>query len=187
MRTWPIIALALPLTIAACAKEQVTTHAANPAFARTVTRTETKTQDQVQLASLDISDEIARRCHLPTAHFPFDSAAVSAEAQTALDELAHCFTAGELSGQRMKIVGHADPRGTPEYNLGLGQRRAGAVAEYLNLRGLPPDRVETSSLGEIEATGTTEEGWARDRRVEILISDEAVVLEKGKQPKQTEH
>jgi peptidoglycan-associated lipoprotein len=71
----------------------------------------------------------------------------------------------------MKLVGHADPRGEVEYNFGLGQERAGSVAEFLKERGVPSSRMVTSSRGEIEATGTEEMSWARDRRVQILLAD----------------
>jgi peptidoglycan-associated lipoprotein len=125
------------------------------------------------IGSIHVDDEIARLCNLPVAQFAFDSAAVEGEAARALDALAECFTVGALEGRALSIVGHADPRGPLDYNFGLGQRRAGSVAAYLGSRGLSDARMTTSSLGELEASGHDEGGWARDRKVEISLADEA--------------
>lgn len=122
--------------------------------------------------SIQIEDKILKACgNVPTARFAFDSAAIEGEAAKVLDALAVCFVAGPLKGKGMKLVGHADPRGETEYNLALGQKRAGSVAEYLAKKGLEPGRVATSSKGEFEATGTDEEGWARDRKVDVLLAE----------------
>ncbi|WP_437600653.1 OmpA family protein [Sorangium sp. So ce590] len=122
--------------------------------------------------SIRIDDKILKACgDLPTARFAFDSTAIEGEAASALDALARCFVSGPLKGKGMKLIGHADPRGETEYNLGLGQKRAGSVAEYLAKKGLEQGRIATSSKGEFEATGADEEGWARDRKVDILLAD----------------
>jgi peptidoglycan-associated lipoprotein len=116
-----------------------------------------KEMDRGTRGSIRVDEEIARRCNLPTAHFEFDSSALSPSAAQALDALGACFTTGPLKGRSMKIVGHADPRG------------AGSVAQYLEQKGLESDRLLTSSMGELEATGHDESGWAADRKVEILL------------------
>jgi len=90
--------------------------------------------------------------------------------------VAGCFREGELAGRHLKIVGHGGSRGREAYNLALGQRRASAVASYLVGRGLPEARIKTTSVGEYEAKGKEESGWRRDRRVEILLGDEAELL-----------
>jgi peptidoglycan-associated lipoprotein len=118
-----------------------------------------------------ISDAIAKMCNLPEARFDFDSSSVSGGAQAMLDKLAECFLTGKGKGKNMKIVGHADERGETEYNFALGQRRAGSIANYLSKKGLGDDRVASSSAGELEASGTDKTGWARDRKVEILLAD----------------
>ena len=122
-------------------------------------------------ASIEIDPKIAEMCEIPTAHFEFDSSALGEDAQTALDALAACFTDGPAAGKGMRLVGHADPRGTEEYNLALGQRRAGSVAGYLGDKGLGEDLLETSSKGELEATGTDEASWAADRKVQIFLAE----------------
>jgi peptidoglycan-associated lipoprotein len=127
--------------------------------------------DDSEPAPVRIDDKIAKMCSLPSSHFDFDSAQVSDAARGMLDALADCFVGGPAKGKGMRIVGHADPRGETEYNFALGQRRAGAVASYLMKKGLGEDRIATSSRGEIEATGTDEAGWARDRKVEVFLAE----------------
>ncbi len=72
------------------------------------------------------------------------------------------------------LQGHADERGSTEYNLALGQRRSDAVAEVLISGGVFPDQVETISYGEERprALGSNEAAWAENRRVEIIYTDE---------------
>jgi peptidoglycan-associated lipoprotein len=118
-----------------------------------------------------IDDRIVKMCNLPEAHFDFDSAAVSEAAKNMLEKLADCFLNGAGKGKNMRIVGHADPRGETEYNFALGQRRAGSVAQYLGNKGLGEDRIATSSRGELDATGTEESGFSRDRKVEIVLAE----------------
>ena len=123
-------------------------------------------------SAVKIDDKIIKACgDLPTARFAFDSSEVTPEAQNVLDALARCFISGPLKGKGMKLVGHADARGETEYNLGLGQQRAAAIASFLAKKGLEDGRMAKSSKGEFEATGTDEEGWAKDRKVEILLAD----------------
>jgi len=122
--------------------------------------------------SVHIEDRILKACgDIPKAHFAFDSASIEGDAASALDALARCFTSGPLAGKGMKLVGHADPRGETEYNFGLGQKRAGSVAEFLAKKGLEKSRVDTSSRGELEASGVDDAGWARDRRVDVFLAE----------------
>jgi peptidoglycan-associated lipoprotein len=122
--------------------------------------------------SVRIEDRILKACgDIPRAHFAFDSSQIEGDAAHALDALARCFVTGPLSGKGMKLVGHADPRGETEYNFGLGQKRAGSVAEFLGKKGLEKSRVETSSHGELEASGDEEESWAQDRRVDVFLAN----------------
>jgi len=122
--------------------------------------------------SVHIEDRILKACgDIPTARFAFDSTDIEPEATKALAALATCFTTGPLAGKAMKLVGHADPRGETEYNFGLGQKRAGSVAEFLGKKGVGKNRVETSSRGELEATGIDDEGWAEDRKVDVFLAE----------------
>lgn len=71
---------------------------------------------------------------------------------------------------RVRLEGHADERGTREYNIGLGERRANAVSQALQLRGVSARQISVVSYGEERpvALGHTEEAWAQNRRVEIV-------------------
>jgi len=121
--------------------------------------------------SVHIEDKIINACgDIPTAHFAFDSAAIGPDAAISLDALARCFVSGPLKGRSMRLVGHADPRGETEYNVALGQRRAGSVASFLAGKGMERVKIQTLSKGAFEATGIDEEGWARDRKVEVFLA-----------------
>lgn len=73
-------------------------------------------------------------------------------------------------GQRLLLEGHCDWRGTAEYNLALGDRRASAVKKYLQTLGVAVDRVETLSKGSLEASKNADnETMQKDRRVELVI------------------
>lgn len=76
------------------------------------------------------------------------------------------------NSKTVRLEGHADERGTREYNLALGERRANAVANYLSVNGISRDRIETVSYGEERpvATGHDEESWAQNRRVELFLN-----------------
>jgi peptidoglycan-associated lipoprotein len=71
----------------------------------------------------------------------------------------------------MNLVGHADPRGEEEYNMVLGGRRADNVQHFLVSVGLPTGQAMTTSRGEMDATGTDEAGWAKDRRVDVVLAN----------------
>jgi len=122
-------------------------------------------------ASIVVDPKIAEMCEVPTANFDFDSSDLGSDAQAALDALGTCFTTGPGKGKGMRLVGHADPRGTEEYNMALGSRRAGSVADYLGGKGIEDANLETSSKGELEAAGTDEATWASDRKVEIFLAE----------------
>lgn len=122
-------------------------------------------------SDVTIDPRIVALCGISEPNFAYNSDALSKQAKATLDALATCFVSGPAVGKNMRLVGHADPRGDEEYNFGLGQRRADKVGGYLAKRSLGSDRVETSSRGELDATGTDEAGWTRDRKVEILLAE----------------
>jgi len=126
--------------------------------------------DDANRATAAVDDKIAKMCDLPEARFDFNSSSIGADARRVIDVIARCFLEGPGKGKNLHIVGHADPRGEEEYNFALGQRRAGSVATLLRKAGLGEDRVGTTSRGELDATGTDDAGWARDRRVEIQLA-----------------
>lgn len=123
-------------------------------------------------STVRISDEILRACNIPDAdaYFAFDSARLTTFDGRPLDALATCFESGPMKGRRMSLVGHADPRGSAEYNMTLGQSRADAVESYLSGRGLGRSAMASTPRGALDATGHDETGWAHDRRVDVLLA-----------------
>ncbi len=165
-------ACALALAAAACAdkKPPETPHGDDVAVEKHDTPKKTDHDDDSLAANADVDGEVAKMCDLPEAHFELNSAALSGKAKSVLDKLAECFKSGPGKDKRMSITGHADPRGTEDDNFALGQRRSGSVGVYLQKAGLGENRIDTGSRGELDATGTDEAGWAKDRRVEIRLA-----------------
>lgn len=124
-------------------------------------------------SNVSISDEIRTRCGIPDedAYFQFDSARVTSSDRSPLDLVAKCFTQGPLAGHSVKLVGRADPRGSSDYNLTLGQSRADAVGGYLDARGLAKDKTQPTSRGAMDASGSDEGGWKHDRRVDVILGN----------------
>ena len=123
--------------------------------------------------SVSVSSDLLSSCNLKlgnASQFGFDDAVLTESDRIALDGIATCFTSGPLQGARLRIVGRADPRGTAEYNMALGENRAVSVAGYLSQKGVDTGRMEETSRGALDATGTDEAGWANDRRVDISIA-----------------
>ena len=120
-----------------------------------------------------VSEEIAATCRLTLAsvehapRFGFDQSALPLQDSDTIEQVALCVTTGPLAGRGLVLVGRADPRGESDYNLALGGRRASSVGEYLSRLGVESSRVVQTSRGELDATGVDEEGWQRDRRVDI--------------------
>ena len=119
---------------------------------------------------LGIEDEILRLCpNVKPPRFGYDSAAVKQEFRNTLVALAECMNDGALKGKELLLIGHADPRGEEDYNMALGGRRAESVRGALTSLGVAESRMDVSSRGELEATGTDEAGYAKDRRVDIKL------------------
>ncbi|MCC6899643.1 MAG: OmpA family protein [Polyangiaceae bacterium] len=132
-----------------------------------------KPGDNPSQSQINISDEIKKACGITDvdAHFAFDSANVREQDHKVLGQLATCFTSGPLAGREMRLVGHADPRGEPEYNMVLGGKRADNVKGFIAKKGMNADKIATTSRGEMDATGTEEASWLKDRRVDVVLGD----------------
>jgi len=159
----------LSVTLVGCTLFGCKTKSADTATEPPVSRPVAEVEPEPEASDVALDQAVADLCQIPTAHFRFNSTKLDADAKSALDALATCFISGPASGKTLRLVGHADPRGDEEYNFGLGQRRAGSVAAYLEKRGLGADRIETSSRGELDARGSDEDGWASDRKVAIYF------------------
>ena len=105
-----------------------------------------------------------------TVYFGFDSSELAGEAQATLDRQAAFLNVNPT--MVVIIEGHADERGTREYNLALGDRRAVAVRDYLLAKGLNVARVRTVSYGKERpaVSGSNEESWEKNRRAATVLN-----------------
>ena len=117
--------------------------------------------------------EVRRADALTPIHFAFDEYAIRPEYARILNENATWLKANERN--LVLIEGHADERGTVEYNLALGERRAKAAYDYLVSLGVAPDRLKTVSYGkEVPlCQQSTEDCWARNRRDHFAVTSKA--------------
>ncbi len=105
---------------------------------------------------------------LPTVYFGFDKFAIESAERAKLDQAAAHLKAN--AKDRLLVEGSCDWRGTAEYNLGLGDRRANAVKQYLVQIGVEESRVDTKSLGDSKAAENGSEAQMKeDRRAELVV------------------
>lgn len=131
-------------------------------------------QDDVDVGDLSGSlSEVNARAHergwIRDAFFAFDAFTLTPESQ---DNLA--ISAAWLKSHtefNLVIEGHADERGTQQYNLALGEKRANAAKDYLAALGVPASKIRTISYGEERpfATGSNERAWAQNRRAHLVL------------------
>ena len=102
--------------------------------------------------------------------FEFDSSSLDASSKAALDENVRIMR--EHPDVQVELQGHADERGTTEYNLALGARRADAVKRYMSSAGVAASRLTVVSYGEERpiASGSNESAWSKNRRAEFRIA-----------------
>lgn len=102
--------------------------------------------------------------------FDFDSAALGGDSKQALDE--NSTIMAQYTDIKLDVQGHADERGTTDYNMALGQKRADSVVQYLLARGVSSSRVRSVSYGEERPLDgrSTETAWAMNRRAEFVIT-----------------
>lgn len=110
------------------------------------------------------TDELANR----VVYFEFDRSNIPSEHLNTLD--AHARHLIDNPDLKIRLEGHADERGSREYNIGLGDRRAQAVRRILLFQGVGNDQISTVSYGEERPAvqGHNEQAWAKNRRVEIV-------------------
>src|SRR6266852_2695889 len=121
------------------------------------------------LAALGKSTEAVRTLLATMIHFEYDKALIRGGDASVLDQKVAILQAN--AGLRIRISGHCDERGSDEYNLALGNRRATAAKQYLVSHGIDGSRIETVSYGEERpiAQGHDEDSWAQNRRDEFEI------------------
>ena len=154
--------------LAACGKKDVKTDA-------TPVSTSQTGADSSGVGSANASEEgadapgplegmLAKR----TIYFDFDSSEIRGEGTDIV--AAHAKYLAGRGGMKVRLEGHTDERGSREYNIGLGERRAQAVRRALLLQGATESQLSTVSYGEERpaAAGSDEAAWAKNRRVEIV-------------------
>ncbi len=158
MNTFKRLTLVLALVVAmgagfGCAKKQTATDTA-PVVA-------TDDGSAIERAAQAISDGVV--------YFDFDKSDIKAESRDMLRQKAELMKA--YPSIRVRIEGNCDARGTQEYNLALGERRARAAYEYLVMLGVNPDQMEMISYGKerpaVEGTGPSV--WAQNRRDDFRV------------------
>lgn len=124
------------------------------------------------ITAVHVEPTIMSTCNIPPpkTYFEFDSAQLREQADTTLTAVAQCLSSGPLKGHPITVTGHADPRGTDEYNMQLGKSRAESVSEYLSGSGLDKGKINVVSKGEQEASENDPSGWPYDRRVDIRLT-----------------
>jgi len=113
---------------------------------------------------------LTEQCRSTRVFFPLDSSTLGSDSLSSLSDQASCFG---LQNINVRIEGHCDERGTTDYNVALGLRRAEVVKRYLVSQGVPPSRISTTSYGEEKplVNGSNESAWSQNRRAEIILSE----------------
>lgn len=104
-------------------------------------------------------------CQLQAAYFAFDESGLDDTARGALESNMACMRERNITS--VQITGMTDPRGTEEYNMALGDRRARSTRDHMQRLGVNRRNMTTRSVGEEMATGADEYSWGRDRRAEF--------------------
>ena len=156
------LAAAVSLAIAGCSKPKEPApeiKEPTPAPAAEATPAATPAPAPVETAP-------AAAAQFETVFFGFDSSTLDASAQEVLRKDAAFLKAN--AGSKYQLEGHCDERGSPEYNLALGERRANTAKEFLVSEGVTAAQISIISYGEERpaSQGTGEEAWSKNRRVE---------------------
>ena len=121
---------------------------------------------QIDTSAIDDSAMDAATAADTVFYFDYDKALLKPESRAALLEHAASLNSSPRS---VRLEGHADERGTREYNMALGERRANAVKEFMVLQGVSAGLIEVISYGEERAAsyGSNDSAWSMNRRVEL--------------------
>ncbi len=160
-------AAAEPAPAAAAAVEPAPAVAAAPAAEGTCTSDEQCAAKELCVSQRCVAITAGLAECRATAHFEFDRADVRQDDQPTLQRAARCLSA--LPGEKAQVEGNADERGTEQYNIALGFRRAHSVAKYLRDLGVPAKGVSEVSFGKERplCTDSSESCWAQNRRAEV--------------------
>lgn len=119
----------------------------------------------------ELNRYVQEKGYVRDAFFTYDEANLDADAQAALTSSATWLKSDQGAGYKLLIEGHCDERGTEQYNLALGDRRANTAREYLATLGVNGARIRTVSYGEERpfAEGHDESAWSRNRRAHLVL------------------
>ena len=164
-------ALTLLALVAACHHDKKVTTMPQPTPVAPAP-TAKATPAQPVSTNLAAGDDLVQKCALQVdqnkPQFDYNKFELTAQDRAVLQQVATCLTSGPLKGKQLELVGRADPRGTEEYNMGLGDRRAETVGQYLQKLGV--SHVDAKTRGALDANGTDEASWAHDRRVDMSVN-----------------
>jgi peptidoglycan-associated lipoprotein len=154
------------LMMSSCAKKQIGTGEAAPA---PVPPKAAAPSAAPSTAAVDVAQDV-RAFEAEGIYFDFDKSEIKPEAKAILEKKAAWLRAN--SSYKVRIEGNCDERGTNEYNLALGDRRAKAAQKYLNALGISMDRMSTISFGEEKpvCTEKNEKCWQKNRRDDFRLS-----------------
>jgi peptidoglycan-associated lipoprotein len=162
-----LLAALLATTVAACAKKNTRETETDTTDTDTTAQTQTTTDDG-KYGPEDLETDSCLRQRV--IHFDFDRADIKPEAQAIL--ACHAKYLQDRPSAAITLEGHADERGTREYNLGLGERRGNAVGQALQANGGSAGQINVVSYGEERGTcsESSEDCWGKNRRVEIVYT-----------------
>jgi len=114
-------------------------------------------------------EQINKEQPLQMIHFDYDKYAIRADARPVLERNAEWLK--KYKTVKILVEGHCDERGTEEYNLALGERRANGATDYLIALGVPADRMKIISYGKSQpiAGSQDEAAWQKNRRAQFII------------------
>ena len=166
-------------------QEVVTTTEAPPPdlSARTDTATEVKpnedfvkpeaepTEEVIPTGIEDLNRWVHEKGYVRDAFFNYDEATLDDDAQAALNASATWLKSPQGAGYNVLVEGHCDERGTEQYNLALGDRRANVAKDYLATLGVDASRIRTVSYGEERPfeEGHDDSAWAQNRRAHLVL------------------
>ena len=167
-----LVVVSSSLMLGACKKKTVApapTPAPTPTE-RAPERTPPRAAPVDTMAAYNEKVAAARLRLLETIFFEYDADELRDDARASLDAKIAILNANP--GLRIRVAGHCDERGSDEYNIALGRRRAEAAKRYLTDRGIDASRIETASFGRERPAvqGASEEAWSKNRRDEFEIT-----------------
>jgi len=161
LKTTTTLTLALALGLGACSSKKAQGEG------------DAAAADTSAMAPTDVStvQQAGPIAELGVVYFDYDSFNLTSASRADLEKAAEWLKSN--SSRRVQVQGHTDERGTTEYNLALGERRSGAVKDFLISKGVSAEQLSTISYGEERPSveGTDESAWSKNRRAEFYSAN----------------